>query len=203
MDEEERNRATMISGLYLMPDGEDISLRLVLCKQRSLTCSLKTMACTLATIYGDLDSSAGTCESTFPCTSCQLTLRQRSCCARCMKTRRPSVEGSRVVSVARKTSQNPRLFLNWNRSLGPAPRVTIKGNSTVTGIHKQELPSWWSLVNSSLRGVPKMMKNANQIMWSHDGHTHQATGIRLKSGSHVRWGKWNIIVWKKDCFSPN
>lgn len=66
VDEKERNGATMISGLYLMPDGEDISLRLVLCKQRSLTCSLKTTACTLAAIYGDLDSSAGACDSTFP-----------------------------------------------------------------------------------------------------------------------------------------
>lgn len=111
--EKERNGATMISGLYLMPDGEDISLRLVLCKQRSLICSLKTTACS------DLWRSGLQCRDmwvNFSCRSCQLTLRQRSCCARCMKTRRPSVEGSRVVSAARKASQNPRpwgLIPSW------------------------------------------------------------------------------------------
>lgn len=66
MHEKGRKGVTMISGLYLLPDGEDISLRLVLCTQRSLACSLKTTACTLAAIYGDLDSSAGAYASTFP-----------------------------------------------------------------------------------------------------------------------------------------
>jgi hypothetical protein len=42
------------------------SLRLVLCEERSLTCSPKTMTCILTKIYSDLDSSAGTHDSTFP-----------------------------------------------------------------------------------------------------------------------------------------
>lgn len=107
MHEKGRKGVTMISGLYLMPGGEDISLRLVLCTQRSLTCSLKTTACTLVAIYEDLDSSArGICVN-FSCRSCQLTLRQRNCCARCMQTRRLSVEGSRVARAAWEASQNP------------------------------------------------------------------------------------------------
>lgn len=66
MDEKGREGAIRIPGFYLLPDGEDLSLRLVLCKQRSLTCSLKTMTCTLSEIYGDLDSSAGAYDSAFP-----------------------------------------------------------------------------------------------------------------------------------------
>lgn len=56
----------MIPGSRLLPDVKDISLRLVMCKERTLTYSLKTMTCTLTKIYSDLDSSAGTHDSTFP-----------------------------------------------------------------------------------------------------------------------------------------